>query len=565
MKKLFLFAALLSLLLSATFAMASVRTDSPAAALGKAPFAASEASSRQIAPSQEAKPVHSHGAYSSDGAMKNSSAPYLAIVPSSATLNLGQSQQFIVFIHYPNGVSAQVENELLSWSTSGGIGSISPQGLFTSANVGSGAVSAIYLNEIPGLYPRVHANVSVNGISPPPPPSEISYIRVTPDPVFLLVGQSQQFFATAYDESGASLGLIPNSNLSWFATPSIGVIGEDGIFNATSDGSGAVSALYTGAPSPGVAIHANASVTVSLPPSGGTGGSGGAGGAGAGGSYKTSTVLSFTCAGVIGEIKVTVFDSSVKNATVDVLYLEGKRTKVFSHDINGNSIVSFTPEKTGEYELHVSAGADQQSLRFYVPSCGLSSLNSTKNATVRLEANRELMLAKTVDYPGGFSKQFSVYKITEGQSESFETSVTLFFTYNGNSTLSDFDIQDSIPTSVISRTSQITFAQKPSMASSGPKFEWHVRSIGKGGKVSYSYSFARPLTDQMISLFDAPKVRTAAERASQEASQANSDLLAASIGPIFGIKLPLAGLAVGFVLVLAILYFFLFARKRAED
>jgi hypothetical protein len=190
---------------------------------------------------------------------------------------------------------------------------------------------------------------------------------------------------------------------------------------------------------------------------------------------------------------------------------------------------------------------------------------SAQNAALRLAPSRELVFSKQLNYQGGFSKLFFVYKTTDGQAESFSSEIVLFFNYTGSSTMSDFDILDSVPTSVLSRASQISFAKKPAYVAAEPKFEWHVGSIRKGGSVSYSYSFDRPLTEQMISMFGAPKIRTAKEAALQSGADDESGLLAASIGPIFGVKLPLAGVLLAFVVLLAFLYLFLFGKKKEED
>jgi hypothetical protein len=370
------------------------------------------------------------------------------------------------------------------------------------------------------------------------------------------VGQSQQFTATAYDANNSSLGALANADLNWSATAAIGAIDANGTFTASAAGSGMVTAIYL----PNPAISANASVAVSvLPPSGG--GSGSTGSNNAGGAYKTAATVSFTCAGKIGEVKITVLDSKVTNATVDVFYLGEPRIKVFTKGISGTTTVPFQPEKAGDYELHVTVGADQTTAGFFVPYCSQETVNVTQNITVRLEPVRELVFTKLVKYPGGFSKLFSVYKTTDGQSESFDSDITLYFNYTGNSTLYGFDILDSVPSSVVAHTGQIAFADRPTVASSEPRFEWHVGSLGKGGKLSYSYSFGRPLTEQMISLFEAPTLRTSAQ---QPSAQQDAGLLAASIGPIFGIKLQFFGVALVSAVLLALLYFFMF-RKREEE
>lgn len=481
----------------------------------------------------------------------------MSISPSAATLAVGAAQQFVAQLDDCNGTYLyDLPNSDVNWSSADpSVGTIDALGLFTALSAGSTLVNAAYIGtNLTNVTSPTPANVTVN---PSPPPANVSYILITPDPASLFVGQSQQFIATAYDANNSSLGALANSGLNWSASAGIGSIDANGTFTAAAAGTGIVGAVYLQNP----AISANASVSVStLPPSGGGGGSGSGGSNNAGGAYKTATTVSFTCAGKIGEVKITVLDSKVTNATVDIFYLGEPRIKVFTKGISGTTTVPFQPEKAGEYELHVSVGPDQQSARFFVPYCGPDMPNVTQNITVRLEPSRELIFTKLVKYPGGFSKLFSVYKTTDGQSESFESYITLYFNYTGNSTLYGFDILDSVPASVVAYTSQIEFADRPTLASPEPRFEWRVGSIGKGGKLSYSYSFERPLTEQMIDLFEAPTLRT--QSAQQASAQQGAGLLAASIGPIFGLKLPVLGVLLAFVVLLALLYFFLFRKKE---
>jgi len=282
-----------------------------------------------------------------------------------------------------------------------------------------------------------------------------------------------------------------------------------------------------------------------------------------GGSFASSVKVSFTCVGKAGTANINVFDKTVKNATVNIFYLNGSRyEKMLAQSINGSTIVSFTPGKAGNYELHVSVGTSQTNANFFVSSCSPPPVNVTKNNTVLSEPKRELIFTKLVNYPDGFSKRFSVYKITTGQVESFESNIALSLNYAGNSTKYDFDIIDSVPSSVLTRSNQITFTAQPSARSSEPKFEWHVKSLSTGGQLSYSYRFSRPLTEQMIAMFDAPTIRETG--AGSQAKQEDSGLLAASIGPIFGITFPFMGALFAFLVLLAVLYFFIFGRKKEE-
>jgi uncharacterized protein (AIM24 family) len=488
---------------------------------------------------------------------------YLLVIPQNATLEVGQTQQFTAYL-VSNGSIAPMP-VTASWSATGGVGSIDSNGLFTATSEGSGQAVAKYHYAPLNVDLTGTANVLVtNSTSPPPPPASIARIEVTPGSVSLFVGQSQQFSALAYDSQGALLGSVPNENLSWSATPGIGTINSSGLFSAASAGSGLVMATYTG---PSVTwISANASVSVSEmapAPIGIGGGSGSGGGTGsAGGSFKTATTVSFTCAGKIGDVKITVFDSNEDNVTVDIFYLGASvREKVFTKAIAGSTTLSFIPEKAGNYALHVSVGADQTSANFFVPHCGAQAANVTQNITVRLEPARELVFSKLVHYPGGFSKRFSVYKITDGQDEEFESYIVLYFNYTGNETKRDFDILDSVPSSVLARSSQIMFADKPSAMATEPRFEWKVGAVSKGSRLSYAYSFSRPLTEQMIGLFEAPSIR---EAGAAEQGQGGG-LLAASIGPIFGLTLPLVGVLLAFLVLLSLLYFFLFRKKKEEE
>jgi len=490
----------------------------------------------------------------------STAATYVLVLPTNATLNIGDTQQFNAYLVVNGSITSDVP---FTWSATGGVGSISTNGLFSATSAGTGTVVATYSGANTTLTGS--ASVVVNSSPPPPPPANISYIVVTPDPVSLFVGQSQQFIATAYDASGTSLGVLSNANLNWSATSGIGTINANGAFSASAVGSGMVTAVYTGT-SPLAQISDTASVTVSqfVPSPIGGGGSGGSNNGGA--SFKTSTTVSFSCAGKMGTVKITVYDSAVKNATVEIIYAGGsKNEKVLVKEITGTTTVSFTPEKAGDYILRVSVGADQTNANFFVPYCGPQSVNVTQNITVRLEPTRELMFTKLVNYPGGFSKRFSVYKITEGQTESFVSDIVLYLNYTGNSTRYDFDILDSVPSSVLARSSQITFADRPSILSNEPKFEWHVKSVSKGGRLSYAYSFGRPLTEQMIALFDAPTIREAATGSPSAKPAQDAGLLSASIGPIFGITVPLLGVVFAFLVLLALLYFFLFGKKKGEE
>ena len=260
---------------------------------------------------------------------------------------------------------------------------------------------------------------------------------------------------------------------------------------------------------------------------------------------------------------------------VDVFYTgEGGFKNVFSQRISSTGELSFTPQKAGGYELHVSLGADQTTASFSVPECTLGTPQAPQEITVNLQPEKELLFSKTVDYENGFAKQFSVYKITSAGSESFSTEVVLQYTNSGTESRDGFVIYDAVPASILSSSSQISFATSPAnMGASGgnPAFSWNVASLPAGQTIKYSYSFQRLLTENMVGRFASPSARAKSQSlpligSQDDAGGAAGSGLFASLFTFEGVAVPLAAILAGIgVIVLALLgYLFVFGKKREE-
>jgi hypothetical protein len=249
----------------------------------------------------------------------------------------------------------------------------------------------------------------------------------------------------------------------------------------------------------------------------------------------------------------------VKRALVEVYYLGGTSEKVFSKEVESSASASFTPQKVGSYEVRVTVGVDQASSRFSVPLCSERTVNVTQVTTVRLSPERALLLSKTVGYPNGFVKKFEVWRERNNGAESYTTEITL--TYSANQSFGNATVLDGVPKSVLASADQISFSKKPSRYGSayGVDFEWDVKPLSSGQRLSYFYSFARPLTEQMIDSFPAPRLLYGQGAAREE----QGSLLAASL-VIAGIMVPLYALVGAGLLLLLVAVFLVFGRKRED-
>jgi len=487
-----------------------------------------------------------------------------AIAPPQATVPVTQQQVFTVSCFSADG--SDIPCPEMGWRSD--IGAIisdnstaPPRGIFAAPAVVSSGFVYAYAN---AASSKLFCNASVNIVA-----GNVASMQVLPTLSSIYVGQSQQFIAVGYDSAGNSLGNL--TNVSWSLGIPIGTIGAGGLFSANSGtGNSTVTATYIGA-NTSKKITANATIIVLsapvTPPNGGSGGSSGGSGSG-GGAYRTSALLQVSCAGRSMPVTVTYYDSSAPSATAEIFYLAPEGTqKVFSRTISTTTVMQFTPEKAGDYELRVSLGTDQTNANFRVPECSAQTINTTQNITVNLSPSRELVLQRRAVYDGGFTKEFRVYRISLGSNVDYETEVDLYYTNGQNSALSNLTIQDSLPTSIVSRAGQVTFSPYPSSVESGADiaFEWSGKSVDSGKQLLFSYSFGRQLSEQMINGLAAPRAVFAQEtiRGTVSGTSETEGGLFASLFGVFGGGISLANLLfILFALVLLFLiYTFVFGKK----
>ncbi|MCE5250198.1 Ig-like domain-containing protein [bacterium] len=165
----------------------------------------------------------------------------IVISPASANLLTDETAQFTATGYDTKGAVMAVP---ITWSVTGGIGTVSTTGLFTATTAGNGSVVA----SSGGISANVPVSVSV-------PPPVLGSIVISPASADVLINWTVQFTATAYDITGAVMA----APISWSVTGGIGSVDQSGLFTATTAGNGSVVASSGG-------ISANVPVTVSVPP-----------------------------------------------------------------------------------------------------------------------------------------------------------------------------------------------------------------------------------------------------------------------------------------------------------
>ena len=289
---------------------------------------------------------------------------------------------------------------------------------------------------------------------------------------------------------------------------------------------------------------------------------------GSGRGYASSASPPTGCAGQPMQLEVSLYGNGVGAATAEIYYIsESGNSKVFSESANNSTTLTFTPEQPGIYQLRISLGTDQTTMEFAVPECSPATIKESQASAVGLEQKRELVLQKLLGYPGGFSKEFSVYRISASQGTAYQTDIVL--SYRNSGVAQKVTIEDSVPSSIVSGAGQIAFDSYPDSVSPGQPvvFDWKDRQVTAGGQLRFSYSIGRQLSAQMMEGMGAPKaIASQEEAASGPTGSAPQDIGGNILASLFslgsGISLPLPILLLAAAL-LFLVYTFVF-RKEEE-
>jgi hypothetical protein len=139
----------------------------------------------------------------------------LSISPNPQTLVISGTQQFTATGKDFSGANVSVSPV---WSIVAGGGSISPTGMFTA-----GTATSTYVNTVQAVSGSLTSTATVIVINGP-----LASITVTPNPVSLPVGATQQYTAVGKDAAGNVVPLTP----VWSVAASGGAISAGGLFTA---------------------------------------------------------------------------------------------------------------------------------------------------------------------------------------------------------------------------------------------------------------------------------------------------------------------------------------------
>ncbi|HAZ63487.1 MAG TPA: hypothetical protein DCZ72_07755 [Armatimonadetes bacterium] len=153
----------------------------------------------------------------------------VVVTPTSASVLAGQTQTFTVVPFDING--NPIPDFVVDWRVTGGIGTITPAGLFTGTNAGSGTVTA-KIGDAAAVSVPVTVVGSVVGLA----------IQPAGNPILVEAGVRRQFRAVVRDAAGRETEV----KATWTVSEAVGTISAAGLFTATKTvgATGTLTATY---------------------------------------------------------------------------------------------------------------------------------------------------------------------------------------------------------------------------------------------------------------------------------------------------------------------------------
>jgi uncharacterized protein YjdB len=169
-----------------------------------------------------------------DLTVKAATVVSISVTPSTATINVGATEQFTATATYSDGTTANVSSTATWTVGTGSIASITSAGLATAMAAGSTSVTA----SLSGVSDSANLTVQV------PPPTLVS-VSVTPANPSIQVGATQQFSATANYSNGSTVNVTSTATWSSSAS-SVATVNASGLATAVAAGSATITATYQG-------------------------------------------------------------------------------------------------------------------------------------------------------------------------------------------------------------------------------------------------------------------------------------------------------------------------------
>ncbi len=167
-------------------------------------------------------------AFSQLRAQESDNQPNIQIVPDQVEVMVGDSVQLhAIYIDSSGGET----DTTASWMvTPDSLGTFAASGLFVATNSGNGLIIA--------EFNQLTDTVSVT-VAPGEDDGEEPFLRISPENVHLMVGDSVQMTARLIDSTGTVIDTVVN----WSLEPdSLGTLTSDGLFTAATQGYGTIQA-----------------------------------------------------------------------------------------------------------------------------------------------------------------------------------------------------------------------------------------------------------------------------------------------------------------------------------
>ena len=154
----------------------------------------------------------------------------VSLAPTSASVALGQTEQFTATGHYSDGSTQNLTDTVIWTSSSQAIATVNPTGLASTLATGATTIKAA-VGQISGS-----ATLTVTAAA-------LESISVTPADPTIAVGMSQQFTATGNYSNGSTQNLTGSATWSSSA-PSIASVSPTGMGTGVSAGTATITATY---------------------------------------------------------------------------------------------------------------------------------------------------------------------------------------------------------------------------------------------------------------------------------------------------------------------------------
>jgi hypothetical protein len=159
-------------------------------------------------------------------------------LPDNSHVAAGSVLHLTAEVLYTSGVRAIVEPE---WATTGAVGTVATDGVYTAATAGTGSILATFEGFPTGI------SVTVIEVDP----GALSGLAVTPaayvDPMDVAIGTNPFFYLLADDAGSGQTLYVEADPGSWTALGDVGAINADtGQFIPTTEGSGSIDATGAG-------------------------------------------------------------------------------------------------------------------------------------------------------------------------------------------------------------------------------------------------------------------------------------------------------------------------------